>query len=59
VSFVAYYEGQCLFHELVQHLAGAGLYLTALSATTPTGRPLGQTDALFMRAKDVGRGTPP
>ena len=50
VSFMAYYENQCLFHDLVGHLASAGLLLTALAATTPTGRPLGQTDALFMRA---------
>lgn len=54
VSFIAYYERQCLFHDLVQHLAGAGLFLTALGATTPTGRPLGQADALFMR-RDADR----
>lgn len=50
VSFIAYYEQQCLFHDVVHHLAQAGLFLTALSSTTPTGRPIGQTDVLFMRA---------
>jgi hypothetical protein len=50
VSFIAYYDQQCLFHDLVHHLAQAGLFLTALAFGTPTGRRLGQTDALFMRS---------
>ena len=49
VSFIPYYEQQCLFHDLVHHLAEAGLFLTALGSGTPTGRPMGQTDALFVR----------
>jgi len=50
VSFVEYYDGQCLFHELAYHLAQAGLFLTAFAAVMPTGRPVGQTDALFTRS---------
>jgi FkbM family methyltransferase len=50
VSFIPYYEGQCLFHDLVQYLAEAGLYLAAFGFSTPTGRRIGQTDALFIRS---------
>lgn len=49
-SLMAYYESQRLKHDLLAHLAQLGLLQTAFSATTPTGRSLGQTDGLFMRA---------
>jgi FkbM family methyltransferase len=49
VSFIEYYEGQCLFHDLVAYLAQFGLVMRAFGINTPTGRPVGQTDVLFMR----------
>jgi FkbM family methyltransferase len=49
VSFISYYEGQCLFHGLVTYLAEFGLFIRAFGINTPTGRPVGQTDVLFMR----------
>lgn len=51
VSFDKYYEGQCLFHELVAHLASHQLFLNALGDHTPSGRALGQADVLFLRAE--------
>lgn len=55
VSFIEYYEGQCLFHDLVGHLAKFGLFLRAFGINTPTGKPVGQTDVLFMRRASSGR----
>lgn len=49
VSFVEYYERQCLFHGLVTYLAEFGFFTRAFGINTPTGRPLGHTDVLFMR----------
>ena len=49
VSFIEYYEGQCLFHDLVAHLARFGLFMRAFGINTPTGKSVGQTDVLFMR----------
>lgn len=49
VSFIEYYKGQCLFHELVTYLAQMGLFPCAFGVNTPIGRSIGQTDALFMR----------
>jgi hypothetical protein len=48
-SFIEYYEGQCLFHDLVTYLADFGLFTRAFGINTPTGRTVGQTDVLFMR----------
>jgi len=50
VSFIEYYERQCLFHDIVAFLAGFGLHCAAMGHSTPTGRPLGQTDVLFIRS---------
>ncbi len=50
VSFISYYEGQCLFHDLVTYLAHFGLFIRAFGINTPTGRAVGQTDVLFMRS---------
>jgi hypothetical protein len=55
VSFIEYYRGQCLFHELAAHLAGFGLFMRAFGINTPTGRTVGQTDVLFMRREELGR----
>jgi len=49
VSFIEYYEGQCLFHDLVAHLARFGLFVGAFGINTPTGKLVKQTDVLFMR----------
>lgn len=48
VSFREFYFGQCLFHELTAFLAERGFQLFALGHGTPIGRPLIQTDALFL-----------
>jgi FkbM family methyltransferase len=50
VSFVEYYEGQCLFHDLVAYLAQFGLFMRAFGINTPIGEPVGQTDVLFLRS---------
>ena len=50
VSFSEYYAGQCLFHDLANFLADAGLFVRAFGLCTPTGRPVAQTDVLFMRS---------
>jgi FkbM family methyltransferase len=49
VSFVEFYKGQCLFHDIVGHLAESGYHLLALARCTPLGKPLMQTDALFVK----------
>ena len=49
VSFVEYYENQCLFHDIVTFLAKHGLYLSVFGEHTPVGMSLKQTDALFTR----------
>ena len=49
VSFIEYYEGQCLFHDLVAHLARFGFFMRAFGINMPTGKSVGQTDVLFMR----------
>jgi FkbM family methyltransferase len=49
VSFVEYYEGQCLFHDVVGFLAACQFFVRAFGVNTPTGETLGQTDVLFMR----------
>ncbi len=50
VSFIEYYEGQCLFHDLVSYLANFGLFVRAFGVNTPTGKAVEQTDVLFMRS---------
>ena len=49
VSFIEYYSGQVLFHEIVEFLAGQGLFVAALGSQTPRARTLGQADVLFLR----------
>ena len=51
VSFIEYYKGQCLFHDLVAHLARSGSFVRAFGINTPTGKTVGQTDVLFMRGE--------
>lgn len=53
VSFIEYYEGQCLFHDIVGFLAEFGLFLAVLGDHTPAGRLLRQTDVLFLRTRPV------
>jgi len=55
VSFIEYYERQCLFHDLVAHLAKYELFLRAFGVNTPTGKVVGQTDVLFLRNASSGR----
>jgi FkbM family methyltransferase len=47
VSFVEFYQKQCLFEDVVQFLKHSGFRLRALGVNTPLGQPLFQTDALF------------
>ncbi len=49
VSFIEYYKGQCLFHELVAFLADHELFVNAIGVNTSLGRTLDQTDVLFTR----------
>jgi FkbM family methyltransferase len=49
VSFVEYYVGQCMFHEVTAFMAEHGLFLVALGVQTPLGKELAQTDVLFLR----------
>ncbi len=49
VSFVEFYRGQSLFHDVVGYLATKRFYLRSLARCTPLGIPLLQTDALFMK----------
>jgi FkbM family methyltransferase len=52
-SFIEYYEGQCLFHDIVGYLVKFGLFLAVLGDHTPAGRMLRQTDVLFLRSRLV------
>jgi hypothetical protein len=47
--FLEYYQGQCLFHDLVAFLADYGLFVNAVGVNTPLGRTIDQTDVLFTR----------
>lgn len=49
VSFIEYYQGQCLFHDVVGYMAARGLFVSAFGVNTPTGSPANQTDVLFTR----------
>lgn len=49
ISFLEFYKGQALFHEVVEFLQDRGFYLYALGVNTPLGQRLSQTDALFAR----------
>ena len=48
VRFQEFYERQCLFHDVVAFLAERGFMLFALGRGTAFGRPLIQSDALFV-----------
>jgi FkbM family methyltransferase len=49
VSFIEYYEGQCLFHEIVGFLERYGFTVAAFGVNTVTGRLIKQTDVLFTK----------
>jgi FkbM family methyltransferase len=57
VSFIEYYERQCLFHEVVSYLAKFDLFVLALGVNTVLGSAVGQTDVLFMRRISGGSAT--
>jgi FkbM family methyltransferase len=48
VSFIEFYQGQPLFHHVVEFLSHKNFYLHALGVNTPLGKELSQTDALFI-----------
>jgi FkbM family methyltransferase len=48
VSFAEFYKGQPTFEDVVRFMADNGFRLHAVSATTPVGKPLFQTDVLFL-----------
>ena len=52
VSFLEFYQGQPLFHEIIEFMSQKGFYLYSLSINTPAGKKLVQTDALFYRSED-------
>ncbi|MDF5731547.1 MAG: FkbM family methyltransferase [Rhizonema sp. PD38] len=47
ISFVEFYQGQPLFHELVNFLYQKDFHLYALGINTPLGEELSQIDVLF------------
>jgi len=49
VSFKELYTDQCRFDELVSHLAKSGFFVHALGHSTALGRPLLQSDVLFLK----------
>jgi FkbM family methyltransferase len=53
VSFVEYYEGQPLFADLVTFLNERGFVPHAFGVQTAVGRPIGQTDVLFVARKHL------
>jgi FkbM family methyltransferase len=52
VSFVELYHGQPLFADVVRFMADHGFRMHAVSIATPVGKPLLQTDVLFLQAAD-------
>jgi FkbM family methyltransferase len=54
LSFREFYEGQCLFHDVVTFLADHGFTLHALGRSTALGRALVQSDALFVSNRHRG-----
>ncbi|MEI6430304.1 MAG: FkbM family methyltransferase [Pseudanabaena sp. ELA607] len=49
VSFIEFYHGQPLFHEVVEFLYQHNFYLCAFGANTPLAKEISQCDALFIR----------
>jgi FkbM family methyltransferase len=49
VSFLEFYHGQPLFHDVVEFLKQRNFYLHAFGTNTPLGKELSQTDVLFAR----------
>ena len=49
VSFLEFYKGQALFHDISEFLGRRGFHLQALGVNTPLGQKLSQTDVLFAR----------
>jgi FkbM family methyltransferase len=55
VSFKEFYEGQCLFHEIVEFCAAQGFYLSGFAKNTLVGKRIEQTDVLFEKKSNHGR----
>lgn len=49
VSFLEFYHGQPLYHDVMAFLNQYNFYLYALGTNTPLGQALQQTDVLFVR----------
>jgi FkbM family methyltransferase len=56
VSFRELYEGQCLFHDVVEFCGPHGFYLSAVADDIAAGQRLVQTDVLFERTHQSGVG---
>lgn len=54
VSFIEFYEGQCLFHDIVAFLAERGFQVHSLGAKTSLGSRLLQADVLFEKVSQNG-----
>lgn len=56
VSFVRYYENQCLFQDLVSHLAQFDFSVAAFAVCTPVGSIVNVTDVLFLKRAGLKNG---
>jgi FkbM family methyltransferase len=54
-SFREFYEGQCLFHDVVRLMAENDFWLAAIGHGVILGRPLVQCDGLFLRGKPAAK----
>lgn len=49
VSFREFYKGQCRFDQVVSCLAAQGFFVHAIGQGTALGKPLVQSDVLFLK----------
>lgn len=49
VSFLEFYKGQALFHEVLEFLHKHNFYVYAFAVNTPLGEKISQTDILFYK----------
>jgi FkbM family methyltransferase len=52
VSFKEIYAGQCRFEDMIAFLSTNKFYVYAFSVRTPLGRPIFQTDVLFLKRSE-------
>jgi FkbM family methyltransferase len=50
VSFREFYDGQCLFHDVVRFMAEHDFWLASIGQGVNLGRPLLQCDGFFLRS---------